>query len=108
MADYVKINPNSKNGDLYISRSVFEALANEATTHIKGVSVASRSFKLSRPVQAIFQRDGRVKIAVSINLKKGTNAADVSKKIQESVASIMMAYTESVPFDVHINIVEIS
>ena len=108
MADYVKINPNSKHGDLYISRAVFESLATEATNRIKGVSVASRSFKLTKPVQAIFQGNGRVKIAVSINLKKGINASDVSIKIQESIANVLMAYTESVPFDVQINIVEIS
>lgn len=107
MADYVKINPNSKTGDLMISRAVFESLATEATNRVQGVSVAKGNFKLSKPVQAIFQKNGRVKIAVSINLKKEANANEVCVKIQESVASVLMAYTESVPFDVQINIVEI-
>lgn len=107
MADYVKINPNSKNGDLMISRAVFESIATNATNKVQGVSVAKRSFKLSKPVQAIFQKNGRVKIAVSINLKKGANANDICVKIQESIATALMAYAESVPFDIQINIVEI-
>ena len=108
MADYVKINPNSKNGELCISRTVFETLATDATNRVSGASVAKAKFKLSKPVQAIFQKNGRVKIAVSINLKKGANANEICLKIQESVASMLMAYTESVPFDVQINIVEIN
>ena len=108
MADYVKINPNSKNGDLCISRTVFETLATEATNRIIGVSVAKKSFKLTNPVQVTFQKSGRVKIAVSINLKKGINVNEVSLKIQESVASMLMAYTESIPFDVQVYIVEIN
>ena len=47
MADYVKINPNSKTGDLLISRAVFEQLATDATNKVQGVSVAKKSFKLS-------------------------------------------------------------
>ncbi len=108
MADYVKINPNSKTGDLLISRAVFEQLATDATNKVQGVSVAKKSFKLYKPVQAIFQKNGRVKIAVSINLKKGANAQDICLKIQESIANSLMAYAESVPFDILINIMEIN
>lgn len=110
MADYVKINHYSKNGELAISRSVFETLATEATNQVNGASVAEKkrkAFKLSKPVQAIFQKNGKVKIAVSINLKKGENANEISVKIQERIASVLMAYTESVPFDIQVNIVEI-
>ena len=108
MADYVKINPNSKNGELAISRSVFESLATEATNRVSGAQVAKSKFKLSKPVQATFQGNGKVKVTISISLKKGSNANEICLKIQESVTSMLMAYTESVPFDVHINIVEIS
>jgi uncharacterized alkaline shock family protein YloU len=107
MADYVKINPHSKNGDLMISRTIFETIATEATSRVQGVSVAKGKFKLSKPVTATFLGNGKVKITVSINLKKGANAHDISLKIQERVANALMTYTESVPFDVQINIVEI-
>ena len=85
-------------------------VTNEATNQVNGASVAEnkrKAFKLSKPVQAIFQKNGKVKIAVSINLKKGENANDTCLKIQERIASVLMAYTESVPFDIQINIVEI-
>lgn len=111
MSDYVKINAGSKKGDLLISRSIFEQLATEATNRVNGASVSKsnrrRLFNLSRPVQAVFQKNGRVKITVSIDLKKGTNANEICLKIQEEVANSLMAYTESVPFDVQIDIVEI-
>ena len=103
MGDYVKINPNSKKGELLISRHVFEQLATEGTNRVSG-----GKFKLSKPVQATFQRNGQVKVSISITLKKGSNANDICLQIQESVTSMLMAYTESIPFDVHINIVEIS
>lgn len=108
MADYVQINPNSKNGSLMISRAVFESIASDATNRVSGASVAKKNFKLLKPVQATFQRNGRVKITISINLKKGVKAQDICSKIEESVANSLMAYTESVPFDVNINIVEIN
>lgn len=110
MADYVKINPGSKNGDLMISRAVFESIATAATNRVNGASVVKNKhkvYRLSNPVQATFQKNGRVKITISISLDKGANANEICMKIQESVASALMAYTESVPFDVQINIVEI-
>lgn len=110
MADYLKINPNSKHGELAISRSVFETLATEAVNQVNGASLVEnkrKAFKLSKPVQAIFQKNGKVRIAVSINLKKGENANEICLKIQERIASVLMAYTESVPFDIQVNIAEI-
>lgn len=106
MADYVKINPNSKNGDLMISRDVFEQLASEATNRV--LETSKKAFRLTKPVQATFQRNGRIKITISIKLGKDVNANEICLKIQEKVSSFLMAYAESVPFEVQVNIVEIN
>lgn len=104
MSDYVKINPNSKHGELMISRQIFETIATDA---VNKVNSNKKDFKLAKDVQAIFQKNGRVKVLISIELKKGVNAHEVSLKIQEDVTSALMAYVESVPFDVQINIAEV-
>lgn len=109
MADYITINHEAKNGDLAISRTVFEQLASEAVARISGASIAGKKHRISltKPVQATFQKNGKVKIGVSINIKKGTNIKDICLKIQEEITTLLMAYTESIPFDVQINVAEI-
>lgn len=110
MADYIKINNGAKAGDLCISRTVFEEVASQAVDRVNGASIAGkkRRITLSRPVQAIFQKDGKVKIAVSVKLKKENNIQKICLEIQEQIATMLMAYLESVPFDVQVKIVEIS
>lgn len=108
MADYIKLNSGSKAGELSISRTVFEQVASEAVDRVNGASVAKKHrITLSRPVQAIFQKDGKVKISVSVNLKKGSDVKNICLEIQEQITVMLMAYLESVPFDVQINVVEI-
>lgn len=110
MADYFKIK-NYKNGDLAISRRVFESIASEATDRVKGASVSRsrrNSFYLTRPVQVAFCRNGQVEVSIQISLKSGENVSDVCRRIQEEVSSSLMAYCESVPFDIEIKVASIA
>lgn len=110
MADYIKINNESRSGNIAISRTIFEQLASEAVERVNGASIVGKKRRiiLSKPVQATFQKDGKVKISVSVSLKKEMDIKDICLKIQEEVTTLLMAYTESVPFDVQINIVEVA
>ena len=111
MADYLRIQTHSKQGTLGISRKVFEFLATDATNRVQGVTVSKakkiKSFTLSNPVKVSFRKDGKVEIEISVNLKKGTNASQICSTIQEQVANVLSAYTESVPFDIDVKIADI-
>lgn len=108
MSDYIKIQ-KGKNGELAISRSVFEEIASETTNRVSGASVSKtkKTFKLSRPVTVSFRKDGKVEVSISISLKKGLIAADICKAIQEEVASSLLAYCESIPFVIEIKVASI-
>ena len=110
MADYFKIPNSSKGGEIAISRRIFESIASDATNRVKGASVSrsrKNSFYLSRPVQVSFRRNGQVEVSIQINLSSSENVADVCKRIQEEVSSSLMAYCESVPFDIEIKVASI-
>jgi len=113
MADYVNIKNYSKDGEIAISRKVFEVLATEATDKVLGASVSKVKSKnkilvwLYHPVKVTFHRNGQVEIKISIALKKEANAKSVSLAIQEEVAHSLLAYTESVPFDVQIRVASV-
>ncbi len=111
MADYLLIRSGSKKGTLGISRKVFEFLATEATDRVQGASLSKakkiKSFTLSKPVSASFRKDGKVEIKISVNLKKGENANQICSTIQEQVATLLQAYTESVLFDIDVKIADI-
>lgn len=110
MADYFKIQ-NYKHGEIAISRRVFEEIASEATERIKGASVSRsriNSFRLTRPVQVSFKKNGQVEVSIQINLKSGENVADVCHRIQEEVSASLLAYCESVPFDIEIKVASIA
>jgi len=111
MADYFKIKNYSKSGEIAISRRVFEDIASDATNRVKGASVSRQrknSFYLTRPVQVSFRKNGQVEVAIQITLKKDENVAEVCKRIQEEVSSSLMAYCESVPFDIEIKVANIA
>lgn len=110
MADYVYIKNYSKNGEIGISRHVFEDLATEAVERIGGAKVSDkkssrrRVFKLYNPIKVVFHDNGQVEILIDITLKKGVNAKQVCEAIQEEVAQSLLVYTESVPFDIHLKV----
>ena len=110
MADYFKIK-NYQKGEIAISRRIFETIASEATNRVKGAKVSNtkkNSFYLNRPVQVTFHRNGQVEVAIQITLKNGENVAKVCESIQEEVSASLMAYCESVPFDIEIKVASIA
>lgn len=113
MADYVYIKNYSKDGEIAISRRVFEELATDAVERVSGASVIKKGkkklnvFNLYNPVKVTFHHNGQVEIEISINVKKGENTSKVCLAIQEEVAQSLLAYTESVPFDIHLKVASI-
>ncbi len=114
MADYVYIKNNSKDGEIALSRRVFEDLAVDATNRVLGASVSKNKSKnklldkLYQPVKVTFHKNGQVEIKVTITMKKGLNAEKVCLAIQEEIAQSLLAYAESVPFEIQIKIAAIS
>lgn len=110
MADYVYIKDYSKNGNIAISRRIFEEIALDAVKHVSGASVSEKkksklsSFSLFNPVKVTFHKNGQVEISISIVLSKGVNASKVCLNIQEEVSSSLLAYTESVPFSIEVKV----
>ena len=113
MADYIYIKNYSKLGEIAISRQVFKAIVEEATNKVIGAQinqVKSKNkiiVKLFSPVKVTFHHNGQVEIDISIALKKGANANEICLKIQENVAQALLAYTESVSFDIQIKVASI-
>lgn len=116
MADYVYIKNYSKDGEIGISRRVFEELATEAVERVGGASVHNKGknkktidkvFNLHNPVKVVFHHNGQVEIFISINIKKGENANKVCLAIQEEVAQSLLAYAESVPVTIQLKVASI-
>ena len=110
MADYLYIKSYSKDGDIALSRHVFEDLANDAVERIAGVKIFDkeyskrRTFNMFNPVRVVFHKNGQVEIVIDITLKKGADKQKVVDAIKEEVELSLLAYTESVPFDININV----
>lgn len=108
MADYYKIQNLSNKGDIALSRKVFEQIAFDAASRINGASVSKKEkFKLS-PVIVTFHKNGKVEVSLSISLSKSANINETCNKIQEEVASSLMAYCESIPYDIQIKVASIA
>lgn len=108
MADFIVINKHSTIGDLAMSRKIFAKIADKAVGKVFGAEVAlAKKAKVTSPTEVTFKNDGKVMIEVSITLKKDANPEDVCLKIQEEIARELEAYTESVPFEIEISIVDV-
>ena len=113
MADYIKIENYSKNGELAISRRIIHKIVQEAVVDIVGIELKDPKLKnrflayLFNPIKITFRADGEVAVEISIVIKKGVNANDICLKIQEEVSNALMAYAESVPFAIIIKVAEV-
>lgn len=105
MADFLTINPHAKNGKLAISRSILETLAKDATAKVDGVTLIKES-KTVKAAQVTFQRNGQVKIVIHVKLAKGVNKEVTTKVIKEYIVTALVAYAESVPYEVDVKISE--
>ena len=103
MSDYIYINQFGKSGQLAISRNVFARLAQEAVGHTS----VKNSAKVSKPVKVVFKKDGRVKIALSVSIKKGVKPEEACLELQKEIAHALEVYVESVPFEIEISVEEI-
>ncbi len=115
MADYINIKNCSKDGQIAISRRVFEDLAVEATNRVLGSRGSTVKEKKNRligkiysPVKVTFHSNGQVEIKVTITMKKADNFSNICLAIQEEIAQSLLAYTESVPFSIQVKIASIS
>ncbi len=106
MAEYVYINNYSSKGKLGISRNVYDTLVNEALERL-GISSSSKQlsknqkYRLNRPVYTTIKK-GIIHVWLAIDVKKDANIQEISKEIEDEIASIFMTYTDQVPFDVNV------
>ncbi len=106
---YLKSYQSEKNGKMGISRQAFEDIATLAANSLKGVSVKERQtgfFKLTKPVRAVFRKDGRVEMQIDVSLKKGSSVQDICLSIQEKVASAISMMAETVPVSIAVHVVK--
>ncbi len=110
MVDYIHIQNYTRNGDMGISRRVFETIAYNATNKVKGASVSSsksRVFNLYHPIQCVLRRDGQVDIKIAVSLKHGVNVNAVCLDIQKEVAEAIEEMVETVKVNIIIKVASI-
>ncbi len=103
MAEYIYLNDYSSRGRLAISAKVYDQLVDEALSNL-GISTSlhrNSVVKLSKPVYTTI-RKGIIHVWLSIDITKGTNIQEISKKIEDEIARLFNAYTDQVPFDVNV------
>lgn len=109
MADYIHINEySSKNGELAISRRVFERIALDATNRVMEKDISKRKkFRIFSPIKVVFKKNNDVLIKVFITINKGVKAQEISLAIQKEIAHDLATYVESVPFNIEVSVAEI-
>jgi len=115
MADkknYFFVRNFSSNGDMAISRHVFEDIVINTIKKIKGVSPyrgdgAKKNFKLYHPVTCTMRRDNKVDINVDISIKKNVDVKAKCIEIQEEINNNLLLSCETVAFNVNINVANI-
>ena len=112
MAEYYFIKNYDNYGKLAINRNVFKSIAIDAVNKVQGASVSSKKgkkqlFKVDNPINVTFHKNGQIELKIDISIKKDANPTKVSVAIQEEVSTALQQYTESVPFDITINITSI-
>lgn len=115
MADkhsYFFIKNYSSNGDMAISRHVFEEIVLNTIKKIKGVTPfkgegTKKNFNLYHPVTCSIRKDNRVDINVDVSVKKNIDVKSTCIKIQEEINNALMLSCETVAFNVNINVASI-
>lgn len=114
MADrkYFNIKNYSTNGELAISRHVFETIASIAIKRVKEAKLykgkeKGKTFGTYHPVTCSIRKDNRVEVKVDISVKKGANVKTTCEKIQDEISQSLMLACETVPFSVKINVAAI-
>ena len=107
MADCILINEHSSKGKLGISRKLIASIVDEAVNRILAASEKNNNLKVVKPTAVSFKKDGKVEIDVSIVISKKANPEETCQKIQEEIAHDLAIYTESLPFEILISIVDV-
>ncbi len=110
---YFIIKNYSRNGEMAISRHVFEELALTTIMKIPGVTPyagddkKNHSINLYHPATATIKKDGRVYLNIDVSISKKVNIKDTCMKIQEEVRNALLTALETVPVNININVASI-
>ncbi len=109
MAQYVYLNHYSKAGTLAISNYVFYQIAEQATNKVRGAKVTAQSskFQIFKPISIRISK-GLVSVSVAVTLSKSSHINAVCLAIQEEIASNLTAFTEMIPFQIHVKVVHVT
>jgi len=108
---YYYIKNYSSNGEMAISRHVFEELALATVMKIDGVTPytgdGSKSKTIYKPVTADLQKNGKVSLNIDISISKKVDIKSTCIRIQEEVRNSLLAALETVPVNININVAAI-
>jgi len=108
---YYYIKNYSSNGEMAISRHVFEELALTTVMKIEGVTPYTgdnaKSKTIYRPVIATLQKNGRVSLNIDISISRKVDIKATCIKIQEEVRNVLLAALETIPVNININVAAI-
>jgi uncharacterized alkaline shock family protein YloU len=109
MAQYVYLNHYSKTGTLAISNYVFYQIAEQATNKVRGakVSAATSKFQIFKPISIKILK-GMVSVSVAVTISKASQINAICLAIQEEIASSLTAFTDMVPFQIHVKVVQVT
>ncbi len=103
MAEYVYLNDYSSKGKLGISAKVYDGLVDKAlkTLGISTTLKKNKEARLTKPVYTTI-KNGIIHVWLSVDVTRGTDIQELSKKIEDEIAREFKAYTDQVPFDVNV------
>lgn len=111
-SDYYILKTYDNSGMVGISRRAFETIATLACNEVASVKVSERKktgfFSLARPVSVSFRRDGKIAIAVEVELTRQEGINETCLKIQEGIASAISMSCEAVPFSIEVKVASVS
>lgn len=110
-SDYYILKTYDNSGIVGISRRAFENIATLACNQVVDAKVSSRKknrfFSLARPVKVSFRKDGKIGIAVEVDITSPQGVQDTCLKIQEAIASAISMSCEAVPFSIEVKVASI-
>ena len=108
MADYVYIKDYSKNGQMGISKAVFEQIVATVTNKVGGVSTAksrksNSPFFFHKPVKCSIY-ENKLNVDIQVIIRQGHNVEEICHSIQQEVAEKLTQMVEVVPFQIKIRV----
>ncbi len=107
MGSYIYLQRYNKNGELAISKKVFQTVGEESLRNIDGLLKKEAKVEKSKPTVVVIIKNNKLSYKFNLLLDKNVSKEIIQEQIIRQLNNNLLNHCDNVPYEVSFNYIEV-